>query len=224
LLAIELDMEHSASDTSFIASPLDTEQLRAHTAFPPIDAAAEALFEEARRRTRRRRRRWIALMVAAMLLTAALIVGILMNGDENPTPGGSAQPLRAAPRQLLTRDPYMGVSCRTANSIACDRVGLAVWTRRSARAVRATITGRTIELNDPDWSQRPRRGLRRMFAGFLDQAGLRGHGPLAVQNENGRDRWTARHPVSASVQLVITYRDGTQRKTRLRVGLAPGWG
>jgi hypothetical protein len=40
-----------------------------------------------------------------------------------------------------------------------------------------------------------------------------GTGPLAVQAENGRDRWTARHPVSASVELVITYPDGSLRTT-----------
>ena len=74
------------------------------------------------------------------------------------------------------------------------------------------------------WSAPPKNGLRRMFAGFLNHAGLRGPGPLAVQVENGHNRWTGVHAVSARVRLVITGSDGTQQATMLRVPLAAGWG
>jgi hypothetical protein len=118
----------------------------------------------------------------------------------------------------------MGVSCRQPNSIACDRVGLAVWTRHFERRVRATIGGRTFELDDSEWSGPSRHGLRRMFAGFLNAAGLRGGGPLAVQVENGLNRFTGDPPVRAMVRLVITARDGSERVTMPRVDLMPGWG
>ena len=118
----------------------------------------------------------------------------------------------------------MGVACRQPNSIACDRVGLAVWTRRFARGVRATIAGRELQLEDPSWSGESRHGLRRLFAGFLHHAGLRGRGPLAVRVENGHNRWTGVHPVELRVRLLITYADGSQLTTTVRTGLSPGWG
>lgn len=109
----------------------------------------------------------------------------------------------------------MGIACRQPNTIGCDRVGLAVWSRRPARAVHATIAGRRLSLDDREWSARSDRGLRRGFAGFLQHAGPGGAGPLAVRPG---------HRVSATVRLTITYANGTQQATKLRIGLAPGWG
>jgi hypothetical protein len=90
--------------------------------------------------------------------------------------------------------------------------------------VHATVAGRAVALDDPAWSGPSKRGLRRMFAGFLQPAGLLGDGPLAVQVERGRYYWTGVHPADATVRLVITYADGSQRATKLRVSLSPGWG
>jgi hypothetical protein len=118
----------------------------------------------------------------------------------------------------------MGVACQLPNSIACDRVGLAVWTRKPVRSIRATVGGRTFALDDKEWSGPQRNGLRRMFAGFLYRAGLRGTGLLAVQVENGLNRWTGRRPVVAPVHFSIVFPNGTSRETRTSVYLAPGWG
>jgi hypothetical protein len=126
-------------------------------------------------------------------------------------------------RRLLSKSPYMGVACGKPNSIACDRVGLAVWLRKPARSVLATIAGRRFELSDPHWSGGARNGQRRMFAGFLQPAGLV-DGPLKVQVENGRSRWTGAKPVSARVKLLITRNGGNIDATSVRVGLSPGWG
>ena len=123
---------------------------------------------------------------------------------------------------MLGRWPYMGVSCGQPNSIGCDRVGLAVWTRHPARTVRATIAGHAFELDDPLWSGRSVHGSRRMFAGFLRNAGLRGRGALAIRVKNGF--WEGNPPVSADVRLLITFADGSQRTTKVRVQLSPGWG
>jgi hypothetical protein len=116
----------------------------------------------------------------------------------------------------------MGVSCPVANSFACDRVGLAVWLRDPATAVRAEIAGRPFELDDPEWSEPAVNGLRRMFAGFLRPAGLI-DGPLRITPDDGPDRWIGREPVSAPVKLWI--QDGTTiTTTSLQVQLSPGWG
>ena len=42
----------------------------------------------------------------------------------------------------FAQDPSMGVACHVPNWIGCDRVGLAVWLRRPAIAVSATIPAR----------------------------------------------------------------------------------
>jgi hypothetical protein len=120
----------------------------------------------------------------------------------------------------------MAVACQRPNSIACDRVGLAVWTRSPARSVRATVAGKTITLDYQFccFPQPRPPHIRRQFVGFIRHAGLRGPGPLAVQVENGRNRWTGVHTVSAAVQLLITFPDGATATTRVRAPLLAGWG
>jgi hypothetical protein len=132
------------------------------------------------------------------------------------------EPPNVPPDQVLSRDPYMGVSCQVSNSFACDRVGLAVWLREPATRVRAAIADREFELDDPGWSGPAVDGQRRMFAGFLQPAGLI-DGPLRITPDDGPDRWIGRKPVSAPVKLWI--RDGsTTTTTSLQVQLSPGWG
>ena len=141
-----------------------------------------------------------------------------------PTRPASPSPLTVEPERLLLRPSFLGVWCPRANSIACDRVGLAVWTLDSARAARATIAGHSFELtDDPRQVGQHQPGQPRMFIGFLHHAGLR-HGPLAVRVENGRSRWTGKHPVNARMRLVITLADGSQHETSLSVPLKPYYG
>jgi hypothetical protein len=163
-------------------------------------------------------------MVLAIVLTAAFAAGC--GGDEGEQGAGDPganQPARAPAEDLLRRDPYMGMSCRTPNSFACDRVGLAVWLREPAARVDAAIAGRELELDDPEWSGTAEDGERRMFAGFLQPAGLI-DGPLRVTADAGPDRWIGREPVSTIVDLWIVRNDGATTTTTLEVGLSPGWG
>jgi hypothetical protein len=188
-----------------------------------VDAEAEALFEEARLRARRRRRR-IALAIGlpiAGALAAAVAIGShgTSKVPKDPAPTG----VTVAPRAVLAEGPYMGVACRVPNWVGCDRVGLAVWTRHFARSIDATVGGKTFALDDRQWSGRSRHGLRKMFAGFLQPAGLL-DGALRVQPDSPGERWTGVHPVDARVRLVITRADGKRRTTTLTVGLSPGWG
>jgi hypothetical protein len=117
----------------------------------------------------------------------------------------------------------MGVSCRIPNWFGCDRVGLAVWLRRPALAVSATVGGRPLRLDDRTWSGPPHTGERKMFAGFLHPAGLRS-GPLRVIPDGGSNRWYGRHPVTATVRLVVRRRSGRTDRTTVRVPLSTGWG
>ena len=154
----------------------------------------------------------MSIPVLAIVLATAFVAGC-----------GGERLARAPAEDLLSRDPYMGVSCRTSNSFACDRVGLAVWLREPAARVDAAIAGRDLELDDREWSGAAKEGERRMFAGFLQPAGLI-DGPLQVTADAGPDRWIGREPVSATVELWIVGEDGATTTTRLDVGLSPGWG
>ena len=171
---------------------------------------------------RRRRRRVVAAAVLVGLCAVVLLVAI-PGGERQAVRSGQPAPVAADPARLLAKDPYMGVSCGRPNSVGCDRVGLAVWTRRPASAVQATVGGRSLALDDRRWSGPARRGQRRMFAGFLTHAGLRRNGPLGVRVEGG-DHWTGVHPVDAPVRLTVTYADGSRRTAVVRVSLSPGWG
>jgi hypothetical protein len=115
------------------------------------------------------------------------------------------------------------VSCHVANSFACDRVGLAVWLREPAARVEAAIEGREVSLDDPEWSGPAHDGERRMFAGFLQPAGLI-DGPLEVTPDAGPMRWIGREPVSAVVELRIVDADANTTTTKVEVGLSSGWG
>lgn len=162
-------------------------------------------------------------LVLAIVLVAAFAVGCGDDGEQDGDGHREDQPARASAEELLSRDPYMGVSCRIPNSFACDRVGLGVWLREPAARVEAAIAGRELELDDPEWSGPAENGERRMFAGFLQPAGLI-DGPLQVTPDAGPDRWIGREPVSATVDLWIVRDDGATTTTTVEVRLSAGWG
>jgi hypothetical protein len=124
---------------------------------------------------------------------------------------------------MLRREPYMAVSCPESNTYACDRVGLAIWLEEPATRVQASIEGRPLELNDPEWSGPPEDGQRRMFAGFLQPAGLLG-GPLALTDDDGPGRWIGRESVWGTVTLEVERADGSRQATSFDVRLSAGWG
>jgi hypothetical protein len=160
-----------------------------------------------------------------MMALAATVVAGCGNGDARRSSGEDSadRPVPASAADLLSRDPYMGVSCRVPNSFACDRVGLAVWLRQPAVRVDAAIAGRELELDDPEWSEPPENGERRMFAGFLQPAGLI-DGSLQVSPDAGPDRWIGREPVSAIVDLRVVRDGGQPATTQVEVKLSAGWG
>ena len=161
--------------------------------------------------------RWLALPVLALLLAGC-------SGDDDER---SSPPKGEARLELMRgsngreKGPYMGVSCPKPNSIACDRVGLAVWVAKPAATITADIAGRELRLRSP----RPTRaeGRETYWEGFLQPAGLR-DGPLKVKPDRGTEYWRGLHPVSARVRVRATYRGGGAASRTIRVPLAAGWG
>ena len=136
-------------------------------------------------------------------------------GPEGPS--GRATP--EAPSVTCER-PFMGVACRTPNSIACDRVAVYVSSSVFAESVGVTIAGRRIELPRRTGLGRDGRGT---FEGFLQRAGLR-RGRLRVRTDPGTDRWTGDPPVSAPVRVDVRFRGGRRGSRTFRVPLSAGYG
>jgi hypothetical protein len=184
------------------------------------------VIEEARARQRRRRSRAAALVTIGAL-GAATVLLVRGGAHRPPAPRSSAhQPQQiaaVAPSVLLAEEPYMGVSCRIPNSIACDRVGLAVRLRRPAISVSATIAGSALSLNDPAWSGPSRNARRSDFSGFLQPAGML-NGPLKLRPDRGRYYWIGSHPRSARVQIVVNFGSRRMVQTTATVELHAGWG
>jgi hypothetical protein len=191
-----------------------------------------------------RRRRYLRLM---LLLLAAAVIGMLgaiaIPGGSGSTAGNTLspppRPVAVAPSRVLSQSPYLGVKCPIPNSIACDRVGLAVWLKQPAVTVTATIAGARVALGwfGDERLLSPGFGHRE-FAGYLRPAGIvsRLHihpvkGSVVV-TERGRTHVTISHQMwfgqtdarSPLIRVTIHYADGQTVITQLRVGLSAGWG
>jgi hypothetical protein len=183
---------------------------------------AAGVIKEARRRQRRRR-----AAVALALLAAGLAgLGVLREAHPGSTPdvGGSRwtpSPLILDPSAVFSQTPYMGVACGIPNSIGCDRIGLAIWLRRPALTVTATIAGRSFALDDREWSGPEHDGARTRFAGFLAPAGITT--ALGVRAERGR-YWSGSGTPSPLVIVRIVERDHRAIEVWTNVDLMAGWG
>lgn len=127
--------------------------------------------------------------------------------------------LTARGQRFLRRAPFLGVACSKANSIACDRVGLAVWLKRSAAQVTATINGRPLRLHAGGLGGRGPT----YWEGYLQPAGML-RGPLKVTPDRGRYFWQGRHPKDARVVIAIYRPDSSTDRASLSVPLRAGWG
>jgi hypothetical protein len=134
-------------------------------------SAIAPLFDEAWEHRRRRRRRLFA--IALMCLVGGLATtALLTRGALGPSATTHRGPVRVTPGRVLSETPYMGVSCPVANSIACNRVGLAVWLKRPAVSVTATIAGGSFALDYRGDLESSSHRPRLEFAGFLTRAGI----------------------------------------------------
>jgi hypothetical protein len=146
-----------------------------------------------------------------MVVALALLTAVPAAAAAHPAGGAPALPARA---------PYLGVACPQANSIRCDRLGLAVWLARPATAVSATIAGRPLRLHR-GWAAG--HGAR-AWTGYLQPAGLLGDGPLRITPDRGRFFWQGSHPKRVRVVVRVRGPGGAMRVRSLDVWLAAGWG
>lgn len=112
----------------------------------------------------------------------------------------------------LTAAASLGVACPVPSSVACDRVGVAVFVRERVPSVRAVVAGREVVLRRAAW--RDERG--RAWIGYVHHAGLR-DGPLRVPARG--NRWTGRGAPVVRVRVLAGPRSAV-----VRVRLRPGWG
>ncbi len=158
-----------------------------------------------------------AVAVAFMSLTACG-----SRGGEGPGARPSTPPsTRVATREqrFLRREPDLGVACAKANSIACDRVGLAIWLKRAAARVTATINGQALRLHAGGLGGRGPT----YWEGYRQHAGLLA-GPLKVTPDRGRYFWQGSHPKDARVAITIERPYGSTDEASLSVPLRAGWG
>jgi hypothetical protein len=145
------------------------------------------------------------------------------------TLASAAQGRTAARGSLrLAQHPYAGVRCPQPNSIACDRIGLAVWLVRPAVRLTATVAGKQIPMAVPSRVRNGPGGYycarSCYFEGALHPAGLLAPGPLHIRPDAGRYDWQGSHPRPLRVVLVAVYRDGSSAAATVRVWLHAGWG
>jgi hypothetical protein len=128
-----------------------------------------------------------------------------------------------SPSAVFWKDPYIGVACHIPNSIACDRIGLAVWLRRPA-SVTATIAGAPLKLNDPHWSYVSHSGHQTLYiyAGFLQPAGLTTR--LHVLPDSKTGTWLGNNAPSPLVRFRIDYGHGHVLLNQEPVLIEAGWG
>jgi hypothetical protein len=180
-------------------------------------SATLGVIEDARGHRRRRRVGAVVLMAICVGVGGGVISERTLNSPARPL--GVAAPEHSASAPLLSGAPFMGVACHFARS--CDSVGLAVWLRRPAVAVNATIAGHSLKLTAT--TAYPRPGARATFVGYLRSYRLVTRVPLLVGA--GPTTWdTDRGWPSARVQLRIDYGHGRIVLTRLDLPVEPGWG
>ncbi len=187
------------------------------------------MIEDARARQRRHRRIGLALLAAAAV---AGVLAILSSGGDTPT----AQPSGAQPfsgpgivepaATAFLQPPSMGVACGIPNSIACDRLGLAVWLTRRATVTATIADGPPIRLDDPHWSYfvRYHGQAIHVYAGFLQPAGLTTRFHIIPKPKTQTWDGSTTNAPSPLVHFRIDYGLGDVVFTQTHVLLRPGWG
>jgi hypothetical protein len=112
----------------------------------------------------------------------------------------------------LAQPPYVGIACKgVPNVTTCGRIGIAVWLKRPARRVDATLSREHVRLHS---------------------GGLGGTGPKYwegyVQIDPHRlglpKYWYGTKPVKILTLHLVVRDGGGRRQGSVRVQLKPGWG
>ena len=177
------------------------------------------LIAESWERNHRRRNR---LLLAATASVVGTVLVWWASGLGMTTAGGGAGAVTVRPSAVLARSPYMGLAYCHPDLNTCKRIGLAVWLKRPAAAVRASSANDTFALNRTDHRgiQMTSSAERREFIGFFKPTGIVRPAYLRADFDIHATPGT---PVAA-VKLTIVNSQGRTVVTRLRVPVEPGWG
>ena len=168
---------------------------------------------------RRRHRRRVAATALAVVATGAG-AGLAVTALR-----GAAPALRTVPpTTLLARAPAVGMACLAPRS--CDRVGVAVWLRRPAASVTASVAGHSVSLNlasaTPFDAAAAR--ARRLFVGYFHWPRLAGVRIFFAAGPPSQ--WWAADPAHWPTPAVRIRVESSGRivETLTRVSLQGGWG
>jgi hypothetical protein len=129
-------------------------------------------------------------------------------------------------RLVVQYGPVIGVACRQANSVRCDRLGFDVVLEKPAITVTASIAGLPIQVLTPGPTPHRAGAQGKDWGGFLQHAGLtRSSSLLYIHTHGSRDYWAGEPPVQADIRITATYASGRSiSETFRRVSLGAGWG
>ena len=112
--------------------------------------------------------------------------------------------------------PFLGIACRVANSIRCDRIGVGVTLTHPATLVVVRIAGRLVTLSPPSSGSR-------LWLGYLYGQGP-DHGALRVRSPTGGDYWLGSPEIHAIASVTVYCADGNTATAASTVLLHPGFG
>jgi hypothetical protein len=112
----------------------------------------------------------------------------------------------ASPRLAFARPPFLGVACRSEKK-PCGRVGIAVLLPRRAQAVGAVLLGQKVRLFTPRPAISGKQGFRRFWKGYVHVAPSR-----------------VKPGATLSLDVDVTWKDGSRGSASRSVWLSAGWG
>jgi hypothetical protein len=135
------------------------------------------------------------------------------------------KPTGAAVRTLgVTYGPFLGVRCRRADHIGCDRVGVDVVLATAATGAVALVGDRRARLRTPGVHNAVRH---HDWVGTFSNAGMDRRGsPFHIRgNRRAGAVWAGSPPVYLPIELRVRFADGHSASALFpRVFVSPGWG
>jgi hypothetical protein len=132
--------------------------------------------------------------------------------------------VHASVRKLgVTYGPFLGVRCRRANHVGCDRVGVDIVFEHAANSVVAVVAGRHLRLRTPGMHNAVRY---RDWVGTFANAGIDNrNSPFAIDGGRPPRKWAGYPPVYVPIEFRVAYADGRHARALFaHVFLGPGWG
>jgi hypothetical protein len=135
------------------------------------------------------------------------------------------RPADDATRELgIAYGPYLGVRCRRADHVGCDRVGIDVVFADAATRVAAVVGGRRLRLHTPGMHN----GIEhRDWVGTVANAGMGNPAsPFYIEGSSWANGvWAGSPPLYVPVELRVKFAGGRTASALVpQVFVSPGWG